>query len=74
MRKSPMNGEDLIRTATAARILGVSSETIRGWANAGRLRVTKTSDGMRLFYRSDCEQLCRRRAAQRDGADARTTA
>ena len=49
MHKSPINTDDFIRTSTAARILGVSSETARGWANTGRLHVTKTLDGMRLF-------------------------
>ena len=63
---SPTNTEDFIRTATAARILGVSSETTRGWANTGRLHVTMTLDGMRLFSRSECEQVRRRRAAERD--------
>ena len=66
MPKSPIRDTDFIRTATAARILGVSSETARGWANSGRLHVTKTLDGMRLFSRSECARLCLRRAAQRD--------
>ena len=66
MPKSPISDTDFIRTATAARILGVSSETARGWANAGRLRVTMTLDGMRLFSRSDCERVCRHRARHAD--------
>ena len=66
MPKSPINTEDFIRTATAARILGVSSETVRGWANAGRLPVTMTLDGMRLFSRSECERLRPTRGARRD--------
>ena len=57
MHKSPINTDDFIRTSTAARILGVSSETARGWANTGRLHVTKTLDGMRLFSLSECERL-----------------
>lgn len=64
------NGDDFVLTATAARILGVSSETIRGWANAGRLTVTRTGDGLRLFSRSECERLRRTREVQRDAVVA----
>ena len=71
MPKSQINGEDFIRTSTAARILGVSSETTRGWANAGRLHVTMTLDGMRLFSRSECERLSRHRALHADAVTSR---
>ena len=48
---------DLILSSEAARILGISVQSVRVWANAGRLRATKTAGGVRLFSRSEVEQL-----------------
>jgi len=61
MPKSRVNGEDFVRTAEAGRIIGVSSETVRLWANAGRLRVVRIADGSRLFSRADCDRMRRAR-------------
>lgn len=44
-------------TNEAARIIGVSPQTIRLWENVGRLRAVKASGGVRLFDRHDVEQL-----------------
>lgn len=41
------------RAAQAAELLGVSSDTIRRWADAGRIRSTISSDGKRLFDGED---------------------
>lgn len=41
----------------AARRLGVSVETVRRWADAGRIRVVVLPSGHRRFYASDIEAL-----------------
>lgn len=44
---------DYLTTQGAARLAERSSETIRRWANTGRLPVARTESGMRLFQRED---------------------
>jgi excisionase family DNA binding protein len=46
-------------TSEVARILGVSSETVRIWHRHGRLVAVKTDGGVRLFDRHDVERLAR---------------
>jgi excisionase family DNA binding protein len=48
---------DLILSSEAARILGVSAQSVRAWANRGRLRAMKTANGLRVFARADVEAL-----------------
>ncbi|HZD66762.1 MAG TPA: helix-turn-helix transcriptional regulator [Acidimicrobiales bacterium] len=38
-----------IRIAQAAELLGVSDDTVRRWADSGRLRATKTEGGRRVI-------------------------
>ncbi len=45
-------GEDLTLTQ-AAKMLGVSPKTLLRWATSGRIPSTVTSDGRRMFRRSD---------------------
>jgi excisionase family DNA binding protein len=52
----------LLLTGDVARLLGVSSETVRFWEQTGRLHATRTEGGTRLFDRSDVERLARERA------------
>jgi excisionase family DNA binding protein len=54
---------DPISTTEAAHILLVSAETVRQWADTGRLPATRTGSGMRLFDRADVERLARERRA-----------
>jgi len=60
---------ELLRTTAVSHILQVSSDTIRLWANTGKLPVRKTADGARLFDRADVERLARdrERRVHRDG-------
>src|SRR5438477_246201 len=46
-------------TSEAARLAGVSSETIRSWARGGRLPALMTPTGVRLFAREDVDRLDR---------------
>lgn len=49
---------DYVKTAEAAEILGVSQNTLRSWAAAGKIPVTRNpANGYRLFRRSDLERL-----------------
>lgn len=52
---------DLIGTAEAATILGVSNVTITRWVKSGRLpiaaRVSASPNAAMLFHRSDVERL-----------------
>jgi len=41
----------------AARLLGVDETTLRGWADAGKVRVYRTPGGHRRFSASDLEAL-----------------
>jgi excisionase family DNA binding protein len=45
---------EYVKIAEAAAILGVSQNTLRAWADAGRIPVMKNpANGYRLFQRED---------------------
>lgn len=49
---------DFVKTAQAAEILGVSQNTLRAWAKAGKIPVRRNpANGYRLFKRSDLEKF-----------------
>jgi excisionase family DNA binding protein len=49
---------DYIKVAEASEILGVSQNTLRAWAEAGKIPMHKNpANGYRLFRRSDLEQF-----------------
>ncbi len=58
--------DDRIRLGEAAEILGVSPETVRRWADDGRLPVERSTGGQRLVRRADVTRVLadRRRAGQ----------
>lgn len=62
-----MTQVDLVLTAEAARLLGLSSEGVRYLARIGRLQTLRTSGGIRLFSRTEVEQLAAERLAARAG-------
>lgn len=52
--QAPVTSEHFITTSDAARIAGKSSETIRVWANSGRLAVAqRLPSGTRLYRAED---------------------
>jgi molybdopterin-binding protein len=57
---------DLLRLGEAAEILGVSPDTVRRWADRGRLPAERSAGGQRLVRRGDVARLLaeRRRAGQ----------
>ena len=44
---------ELLTVSEAARGLEASAQTVRAWADRGKLPVTRTEKGMRLFQRDD---------------------
>ena len=46
---------DLLPIGEAAKLLGVSVETIRRWDTAGKLASVRTLGGQRRFSRADIE-------------------
>jgi excisionase family DNA binding protein len=52
---------EYVKTAKAARILGVSQNTLRAWAEAGKIPVRRNpANGYRLFRREDLERFLTR--------------
>ena len=57
--------EAVIMTPTeAAQVLFVSTDTVRKWADEGKLPCMKTMSGRRVFKSSDVENLRRKRLAE----------
>ena len=49
---------DYVLTAEAAKVLGVSQNTLRAWAEAGKIPVHRNpANGYRLFRRSDLDNF-----------------
>ncbi len=49
---------EYVKTAQAAEILGVSQNTLRTWAEAGKVPMRRNpANGYRLFSRADLEQF-----------------
>lgn len=58
----PFNPEtDQLLIGEAARVVGVSVETLRGWSDAGRLPCWRIGN-LRVFKRADLERVARDRA------------
>lgn len=52
---------DYVKTAEAAGILGVSQNTLRAWAKAGKIPVHRNpANGYRLFKRIDLKTFLRK--------------
>jgi excisionase family DNA binding protein len=54
--------DDLMTTGEAGRLLGLSADMVRWLENEGRLPAQRTTNGVRLFRRSDVEKLAAERA------------
>ena len=49
---------DLVLTSEAARILGVSGQTMRAWDRTNRfIPAMRTASGVRLYARGDLERM-----------------
>lgn len=57
-----------VKTAEAARILGISQNTLRSWAELGKIPVRRNpANGYRLFLRSDLDRFLARLARPAKG-------
>ena len=55
--------DEYVKIAEAARIIGVSPNTLRAWAADGKIPLrVNPANGYRLFRRSDLESFLRRAA------------
>jgi excisionase family DNA binding protein len=64
--------DDLMGITEAARVLGISSDTLRDWSRDKRLTTYRTAGGHRRFRRADLIAL--RDAGRQDVAPASTDA
>lgn len=62
---------DILTASEAARVLRLSVQTVREWADSGRLPSTRTAAGWRLFERCDIERIAREREQVREALEAR---
>jgi excisionase family DNA binding protein len=57
-----------VKVAEAARILGVSQNTLRAWAEAGKIPMRRNpANGYRLFLRRDLERFLTQAARKAKG-------
>ena len=49
--------KETLLSSEAARILNVSAQTLRSWADCGKLAATRTVGGVRLFRREDVDRF-----------------
>ena len=54
--------DDLLTPSVAARVLGLSADSVRVLSDNGRLPSMRTVSGRRLFRRSDVDRLAIQRA------------
>lgn len=50
-------GDKLLTISQAARLLDISQNTLRAWADRGLVPVVRTPSGQRRFYLDDVERL-----------------
>lgn len=48
---------ELMEIGDAARIIGISTETLRLYADEERIKHTRTTSGRRLFFKKDVEKF-----------------
>jgi excisionase family DNA binding protein len=60
------NKDEFLGPYDASKIAGVSPQTVRSWGDTGKLSVIRTAGGMRLFRRSELEELLKKRQKNDD--------
>ncbi len=51
--------DELLPVGQASALVGVSTDTLKRWERAGRIRAERTPTGHRRFRRSEVERLLR---------------
>ena len=59
-----LDPNDLLTPSDAARVLGLSADSVRVLSDSGRLASMRTIGGRRLFRRGDVDRLVMERASQ----------
>jgi excisionase family DNA binding protein len=59
-----LDPNDLLTPSDAARVLGLSADSVRVLSDSGRLASMRTIGGRRLFRRGDVDRLVAERASQ----------
>jgi excisionase family DNA binding protein len=62
---------DLLTPSDAARVLGLSADSVRVLSDNGRLPAMRTVSGRRLFRRGDVDRLALQRAQNGTGNSSR---
>ena len=52
---------EVLTVSEAARMLNVAAQTVREWADRGKLPAQRTGTGQRIFERADIERAQRAR-------------
>jgi excisionase family DNA binding protein len=65
--------DDLLTPSDAARVLGLSADSVRVLSDNGRLPSMRTVSGRRLFRRSDVDRLAVQRAQNLTGGHGGAT-
>lgn len=55
--RDTQDAQELLPIGEAARILGVTVDTVRRWEGDGKIPAIRTLGGQRRFRRGDVEQL-----------------
>jgi predicted site-specific integrase-resolvase len=55
-----MREEILLTPSAAARLIGKSEQSVKIYAESGKLPCIRTTTGRRLFRQSDCEEFARK--------------
>jgi excisionase family DNA binding protein len=63
-RMTKRDPDELMTPSEAARVLGLSADSVRALSDSGRLPTLKTVSGRRLFRRRDVEKLASDRAGR----------
>ncbi len=66
MQNADKHDNEFLMTTETARELKVAPQTVIQWERSGKLPAVKTTNGRRLFRRSDVERVKREREARRE--------
>lgn len=65
MQHVTAQNDELLMTSETARELGISQGTVLLWERTGKLVAIKTTNGRRLFRRSEVDRVKREREVER---------
>jgi excisionase family DNA binding protein len=74
MSETTTSPNDLMTPSDAARVLGLSADSVRVLSDSGRLPAMRTVSGRRLFRRGDVDRLAAERAQHTAAAIAAKSA